>query len=570
MQRLDGPKWITFLYNHNPFYLISCCLILFGLKSAIEDQNGPILDPWILAALLAGYTAALAVTAVLIVRIGRVWDDARSIFMVLLLLFFSLSASFDPFCIQSPQLAITMLGLGFLFVVLVTEGILWQLQIKFTSRFRWPYYGIIGCSFLFPIAIAIRHLEFPQSDVRWLLALFPFVCASAILLVLPAVWSSRKHVAKNGTPWNWPLYPYSVFVLLVIGICGRICLITFAFDPSPGSGSIFGPYFLIPIVLAVAVVVFEIGRVEKNDSVRLIALICALPVLLMAGDWGMFSSNQEFRNLITSNLGSPVWISVTGLALFYAWASRHGDELSRFFLLTSLLAGALLRTDGTLIQGVADVGLWAIVGLAGIAVWTKHQRCKSHRWMLAACWMMIFVASISSRVGLENYKIYTAVNWLMLTGIVVAFCFKDEFAFQMRMFFAFLLPTIVVGLSLLVWLGPNSIRQHVVPISIYIASVEAVIVFVYLLNRSRIYRTAMILGVSAFPMMLLSRLSIQFDPRFEKLAWFGTVGIGCFLIGAFVSSLKAGLATKLLAELRECYSELQHTLGDSRSSELGG
>ena len=43
---------VALLYNHNPFYLISACLMLYGLRQAFRVESGELLDPWALMAAL--------------------------------------------------------------------------------------------------------------------------------------------------------------------------------------------------------------------------------------------------------------------------------------------------------------------------------------------------------------------------------------------------------------------------------------------------------------------------------------------------------------------------------------
>src|SRR4029077_8229242 len=83
------------LYTHNPFYLLSAGLILYGFHVSFRPEAGELINPWALMAALCSYTLLLAVTAFLIVRIGKVWDDARSLVLVLILLLLAVSVSFD-------------------------------------------------------------------------------------------------------------------------------------------------------------------------------------------------------------------------------------------------------------------------------------------------------------------------------------------------------------------------------------------------------------------------------------------------------------------------------------------
>src|SRR3954468_14918575 len=98
----------------------------------------------LLPALLAGYTLLLSGIAVLIIRGGQVWDDARTILLVIVLLFFMLSASLDVLLVENfstgSLLTIAALGLAWT----VSEGLLRLLRIHLAPQYRRPYYLMLA------------------------------------------------------------------------------------------------------------------------------------------------------------------------------------------------------------------------------------------------------------------------------------------------------------------------------------------------------------------------------------------------------------------------------------------
>src|SRR5579883_1524473 len=90
----DGVRWFgsigRWVCTHNPFYVISAALVFAGLRISFgpETQNA---HPLGLAIGVSSYTMLLAVTSYLLVRYGKVWDDVRSLLLLIVLLLVSLS-----------------------------------------------------------------------------------------------------------------------------------------------------------------------------------------------------------------------------------------------------------------------------------------------------------------------------------------------------------------------------------------------------------------------------------------------------------------------------------------------
>jgi hypothetical protein len=94
--------------------------------------------------------------------------------------------------------------------------------------FRGPLYLAIGLFFLYPVLLMHLLDRFGDGVPRraagwtmWGIFLFPTAAAAVTLSLLPAVWKGPAYVAHNGTPWRWPLFPWSVFVVLGVGIVLR-------------------------------------------------------------------------------------------------------------------------------------------------------------------------------------------------------------------------------------------------------------------------------------------------------------------------------------------------------------
>src|SRR3954447_23069306 len=85
---------VGWLYTSNPFYVLSADLVFMGLRMSL-DPSGKTFETGALLLALVGYTLLLATTAALLIRLGRVWDDARTIMLLVVVMFLAISISFD-------------------------------------------------------------------------------------------------------------------------------------------------------------------------------------------------------------------------------------------------------------------------------------------------------------------------------------------------------------------------------------------------------------------------------------------------------------------------------------------
>ena len=132
--------------------------------------------------------------------------------------------------------------------------------------------------FLYPIALS-PILSQPESPrLQWALFGFSPLAALALLLLVPAARGGAAYVAKNGSPWRWPLYPWSLFFVIAMGVCVRCYSLCVSFHFVNGSQTIFGPYFLVPIGFAVSLIWLEIGVAARRPGVMFAA--SATPLVL--------------------------------------------------------------------------------------------------------------------------------------------------------------------------------------------------------------------------------------------------------------------------------------------------
>src|SRR5262249_8748105 len=152
-----------------------------------------------------------------------------------------------------------------LFAVLVSEGLLRGIRLALPAYFRLSYYLILALFFLYPLALR-PLVPFPRSEeLLWGLFGFSTVAGLVFLTLLPAIRKGPDYVRDNGSPWRWPLYPWTLFGLLALAVPARAFLLCWSMHLLTGANSddlVFGPYFVVPFGFAVAILLLEIGIVS--------------------------------------------------------------------------------------------------------------------------------------------------------------------------------------------------------------------------------------------------------------------------------------------------------------------
>jgi len=384
-----GSRWLLRrLCPNNPFYVLSAGLFLMGLWGSFEAREG-IVQTWALMSGLGGYTLLLAVTACLLVRFGNVWDDVRTVLLLVVLMFLATSVTFDEVLVVDPGRGVACYVVGLLFAVVVSEVLLRGIRLRLPAWFRAPYYLILALFFLYPLALSPLLAEPKSEALMW--ALFGFSPAAGLvfLTLMPAIRRGPGYVRDNGSPWSWPLYPWVLFSVLAVAVPARAFLLCWSFHLLGGIDRdrlIFGPYFLVPFGLTVAILLLELGLVSfRRGRTRAAAWVAlAAPAGLVA--LAMIGHRpdpiyQGFLGTFSARLGGdPLFLTLLASAGFYVYAAVRRMPLATEALTAVLGALAVVGPDtlsrGNLVAPQPAPILAAAVLQLGLGAWRYNAwRC---------------------------------------------------------------------------------------------------------------------------------------------------------------------------------------------------
>ncbi len=418
--------------NDNPFYVLSALLVLVGLWTSFGAQARAD-QAWALMFGLAGYTLLLAVPACLLVRFGGVWEDVRTVLLLVVLMFLATSVTFDETLARNPRLGVTCYVVGLLFAVAVSEGMLRGMRLALPGWFRGPYYLMLALFFLYPVAL-VPLLDRPRGEaLQW--ALFGFSSAAGLvsLTLLPAIRRGPGYVRDNGSPWRWPLYPWSLFVFLGFGVAARSFLLCWSMqhvERTEPERFIFGPYFLAPPLLAAAVLLLEMGLVARSRVVLRVALAVPIGLVVLAAVGHrpdpLF---REFLALFIARLGgTPLYLSVLAAAGFYAYAAIRRVP-GAVGALTAALAALAVVGPGTLdLHGLVTPRPGPILIVAALQLGLGLRRRDAWRCLVGAGCLV--VAAMSA--GALSHRGPIAFHLALVSVLVLGAAFEDALGRALR------------------------------------------------------------------------------------------------------------------------------------------
>jgi hypothetical protein len=549
-------SWWQVLYNHNPFYVISALLTLYGLHVSFADGLDPT-QGWLLMRLLAGYTLLLAAAAILIVRYGKVWEDARTLVLLVALLMIAMSASFDRVCLDDSRLGARFLLAGFLFSLALCELTIRGLQVRLPWSYRGPSYAAMAILFAYPPYLGHLSLDDQERKMAWLVLGLPTLLAAVTLLLVPAMRRRGVDLRRNGTPWPWPWYPMSWFVILAVGGVLRAFSLGISFEKEKGFSSGLQFYAFIPLLLAATLLWVE-GSRPRNPWRSALGVGLPIFMLLFALPGYHTSAAQTYyRMLLQSTIGSPLqiasWLTATYFA--YLWLRRVAGAEGGLLATLAVLswAGPDTVSLDTLapLQPIPAAAMGLL--LLGRGVWLNSS------FRVAA---FIGYALLGASILLHGTPFTMAGGYLPWHLFVLAFLslglvYRDEFAkWIAEASPSLLVVCATVALLLNRYLFPTAPPAVNALLALLLASIAAVY-----WRRQR--QTPNLVALAVCLLSAVTSALEQFLLRSDALMllkgrrWLA-LGVGCFAAGLLISLIKGGQVQRLLTWLKSFDNQEEH------------
>ncbi len=486
------------LYNHNPFYAISTVLMLFAVRNAYGELRIGAINCWMMMGVLAGYTALLAGIGILIVRKGKVWEDARSIPVLLIILFLAVSISADDLFVkmESTTAGGLLLLCGYIFTAVITEAFLVGTKIRLPALYRVPLHLFLALFYIAPWWCSPELHPRSIAALEWTLFSFPVTAAAMILLLLPAVRRGPGYATENGTPWRWPWFPWTAFGVIIGMVALRTFTLCMTYGPSGpiwidlarGRQSIsydtmWGPYFLIPPAFAVLVLLLEAGLVTGNRRLVRRVMYWTPALLLLALPFSHGSVFREFLGTFTETVGAPLWLTVWLQLAFFTWSGFRRAPGAGFAALATLGLFAFIGPDTIDFESPPVPRAWPFL-VMGAVLLPAGIKAQSTRMMAAACGLLtLAVWMYLPETSLHNYRLSISYHLLWAGIVILGVACRDRFAEVLRIVGAAQVPLA----SLIVLAGPHAEQVPMNWRLAYVIGLAVVCFAIATLGRSRWY-----------------------------------------------------------------------------------
>jgi len=539
------------VYTHNPFYAVSACLVLYGLGAALRPERDTYYG-WILLGVLAGYTTLMAAAGVLIVRLGKVWEDARTIVLTVAALVLAISVSFDQMLIEHTSAGVPVLLAGLALAVAISEGLVRGTRMRVATIFRVPYYAVLALLYLYPLgltALLKNTIAAPGlQPVAWGLWLFPWAAGAALLTLIPAARRGRAAARDNGTPWTWPWFPWAVFAIMGGALALRSYWLSISFYPGKGMTSPWGLWFLAPLVLAAAAVALEAGIAAGRE--RLVGAAMGLPMVAVAMAFPLKGAKLQqllLRELATE-FASPAMLVVIGAAAFYAYAWARRARESEVGLVAAILALTVIGRGTTGGRTLVTPQWWPVMVIGGFQVWRAWRERASWRAMAAVVAGTAGLSLAFAGTWFLAARGAIPVHMIAAAALAIGLVWRDRFARKLQSASAAGLG-VFFGAAILLWdhLAPGIPGWALVP---YLALLAATAAAAWLGSGNPAFMYALLAQAAACVLRagagVYALLARPDRPRGALHIFWGAVA---FVVAAAVSLAKTGAPRAVIAKL---------------------
>jgi hypothetical protein len=340
-----------------------------------------------------------------------------------------------------------------------------------------------------------------------------------------------------------------LFVVLAVAVCLRNYSMLVSFHTVAGSASIFRPYFLVPFLWAVGLVLLEIGLVAQSRTPQTLALAMPFVLLALAAFNGSNSFvHRQFMNEFEQMLGgSPLFLTLIAVTAFYGLAALRRVPAAYDLLTISVAGLAVVGSEthdfGQLTQPVPLPLFIAAAAQLGRAL----ARRNSWRWILAGGGALAAATFEFRDTWFVAYHGFVPLHLSLLVVMAAGAWSRDAWSRTWQN-----LGALAMCLLAIIWshLASHPTLTVELPLAALLCYPLVLLVVAWGYGRLKdnmLYDAAAAIHTTAFIAVACAYLATWFRqwlPGFEYIAW----GTACFALATLISLLKTGVPQRWWAK----------------------
>ncbi len=308
----------------------------------------------------------------------------------------------------------------------------------------------------------------------------------------------------------------------------------------------WGLYLLVPFLLPVCLVLLEIGIVEQAHKLSR-GIVALAPVLLLMAIPRMSPHSDEvifrqFVNDVTSSIGSPVFLAMIGLILFYGYAVLRGVRDARVGLVLTGLLTIFIGPETTDAR-TAALNEWPLLVVGPMML--GYGFLKQSSWpAFVGCSLLSIAAGVyADETLIGPYRAIMTSQLLLISVLAVGALFSDRFSHRLRLIGASLIPVTCVLVFVLAKRDSDLSHGDLVP---YAATLTVVAFAFYFVLREAGFLYAGLVNLSLattwFGWYVVEYVRELRIPEGVRMLMWGAL---CFVLAVLISLLKGGLLHRL-------------------------
>ena len=197
---------------------------------------------------------------------------------------------------------------------------------------------------------------------------------------------------------------------------------------------IFGPYFLVPFGLAIAVLLLEIGLVRRSRGVLRVALTLpmALVVLSMVGH-RPDPLYQGFLDLFPRRLGgTPLFLTTLAMVFFLIYATLRRVPRSTEVLTAALAMLSVIGPGSLDLNGLVSPRPWPLLAIAALQLGLGLRRHDAWRCLVGTSGLVLAASISLGSLDGAFARAPIVFHLILLAVLTIGAMFDDGFCRSLR------------------------------------------------------------------------------------------------------------------------------------------